>query len=68
MLRRAISEFNALSRSRRPKQIRWRVTLRGQVLGYVFALTSPAACERAVRRWRIPVEQQVEMRVEKDEP
>jgi hypothetical protein len=35
------------------KQIRWRVTLRGELLGHVYADNWPAACERAVRRWKI---------------
>jgi hypothetical protein len=30
------------------KQIRWRVTLHGELLGYVYADNWPAACERAV--------------------
>jgi hypothetical protein len=47
------------------KQIRWRVTLRGELLGYVFALTWPAACGRAVRRWKLSREDQEELRVEK---
>jgi DNA-binding transcriptional regulator YiaG len=32
------------------------VTLRGELLGVVFAATWPAACERAVRRWRLSQE------------
>jgi hypothetical protein len=54
-----------LPRWSKPKQIRWRVTLRGELLGNVWATTWPAACERAVRRWRISKEEQEEMRVEK---
>jgi hypothetical protein len=44
--------------------IRWAVYLRGELLGSVFALTWPAACERAVRRWQISREEQEELRVE----
>jgi hypothetical protein len=51
----------------RPMQARWRVTLRGELLGYVFADNWPAACERAVRRWKIRREDQEELRVEKVE-
>jgi hypothetical protein len=36
----------------RPKSIRWRVTLRGGLPGHVYADNWPAACERAVRRWK----------------
>jgi hypothetical protein len=49
------------------KQVRWRVTLRGELLGHVRADNYTAACERAVRRWRISKEEQVELVVEKDE-
>jgi hypothetical protein len=55
-----------MPRSRR-QPIRWAVYPRGELLGYVFALTWPAACERAVRRWRISAEDQTELRVEKAE-
>jgi hypothetical protein len=49
------------------KQIRWAVYLRGELLGYVYATTWPAACERAVRRWQISRADQEEMVVEKAE-
>jgi hypothetical protein len=49
----------------RPKLIRWAVYLRGELLGHVFALTWPAACERAVRRWKISRADQEELCVEK---
>jgi hypothetical protein len=49
----------------RLKQIRWRVTLRGELLGHVYADNWPAACKRAVRRWNISVADQAERRVEK---
>jgi hypothetical protein len=51
----------------RRKPIRWRVTLRGELLGHVYADNWPAACERAVRRWQISQEDQEELRVEKAE-
>jgi hypothetical protein len=54
-------------RRRRSKPIRWAVYLRGQLLGHVWALTWPAACERAVRRWQISKEKQEELRVENAE-
>jgi hypothetical protein len=50
------------------KQIRWRVTLRGEPLGHVWADNYPAACERAVRRWKISVEDKEELVVEKETP
>jgi hypothetical protein len=50
----------------RPKSIRWRVTLRGELLGHVSADNWPAACERAVRRWRISRADQEELVVEKE--
>jgi hypothetical protein len=53
-----------MPRSRR-HPTRWRVTLRGELLGHVYADNWPAACERAVRRWNISVAEQAEMRVEK---
>jgi hypothetical protein len=49
------------------KQIRWRVTLRGELLGHVYADNFTAACERAVKRWKISSEDQEELRVEKAE-
>jgi hypothetical protein len=49
-------------RTRKP--IRWRVTLRGQMLGYVFADNWPAACERAVHRWKLSRADQEELKVE----
>jgi hypothetical protein len=51
----------------RPKPIRWAVYLRGELLGYVFALTWPAACERAVRRWKISVDDQQALSVERED-
>jgi hypothetical protein len=47
--------------------VRWVLHLRGELIGHVFALTWPAACERAVRRWKISHEDQEELRVEKAE-
>jgi hypothetical protein len=47
-----------MSRARRSKQIRWRVTLRGELLGHVHADNYTAAVERAVRRWQISKEDQ----------
>jgi hypothetical protein len=61
------SQNRRMPRSRRSNPIRWRVTLCGELLGYVFALAWPAACERAVRRWKISREDQEELRVEKAE-
>jgi hypothetical protein len=55
-----------LTRPRR-HSTRWRVTLRGELLGYVYATTWPAAVERAVRRWKLSREDQEELRVEKAE-
>jgi hypothetical protein len=49
------------------KQIRWRVTLRSELLGVVYADNFVAACGRAVRRWNISREDQEELRVEKAE-
>jgi hypothetical protein len=49
------------------KQIRWRVMLRGELLGHVFADNFTAACGRAVRRWKISRGDQEELRVEKAE-
>jgi hypothetical protein len=49
------------------KQIRWAVYLRGELLGHVYADNWPAACERAVRRWKISRQDQEELRVEKVE-
>jgi hypothetical protein len=43
------------------------VYLRGELLGYVFALTWPAACERAVRRWKISVDDQQALSVERED-
>jgi hypothetical protein len=51
----------------RPKPIRWRVTLRGELLGYVFADNWLAACERAVRRWKISVDDQQALSVERED-
>jgi hypothetical protein len=51
----------------RLKQIRWRVTLRGELLGHVYANNWPAACERAVHRWKISRADQEELVVEKAE-
>jgi hypothetical protein len=42
--------------------------LRGELLGHVWAGNYPAACERAVRRWKISVENQEELAVEKETP
>jgi hypothetical protein len=50
-----------------PQQRRWRVALRGELLGHVWVLTFPAACERAVRRWRISAADQQELVVEQDD-
>jgi hypothetical protein len=49
------------------KPIRWRVTLRGELLGHVYADNWPAACERAARRWKISKQEQAELRLEKAE-
>jgi hypothetical protein len=49
------------------KQIRWAVYLRGELLGHVYADNWPAACERAVRGWKISRQDQEELRVEKVE-
>jgi hypothetical protein len=51
----------------RPNPIRWRVTLRGELLSHVYADNGPAACERAVKRWTISRDDQEELRVEKAE-
>jgi hypothetical protein len=56
-----------MSRYARPKPLRWRVTLRGELLGHVFADNWPAACERAVRRWNISRADQEELLVQKAE-
>jgi hypothetical protein len=58
-----------MTRSRRSglKQIRWRVILRGELLGHVYAMTWPAACERAVRRWQISADDQQALSVERED-
>jgi hypothetical protein len=42
------------------------VTLRGELLGHVYAETWRSACERAVRRWKISRADQEEVVVQKD--
>jgi hypothetical protein len=49
------------------KQLRWRVTLRGE-LRHVHADNWQAACERAVRRWQISKAEQEELSVKRDDP
>jgi hypothetical protein len=68
--KRILAEFGqTMTRPRRSglKQIRWAVYLRGQLLGHVYADNRPAACERAVRRWKISRQDQEELVVEKDD-
>jgi hypothetical protein len=48
----------------RPKALRWSVYLRGGLLGQVLADNWPAACRRAMQRWRIAPEDQKELMVE----
>jgi hypothetical protein len=54
-------------RQSKPKQIRWAVYLRGEKLGHVCADNFVAACERAVRRWKISVDDQQALSVERED-
>jgi hypothetical protein len=65
---RDMTDDELMARYGHPGQAQYRVWLRGELIGHVWAPNWPAACTRAVRSWRISGEDQAHLVVETDIP